>query len=222
MADLTALPRDLLSTISTNLRYEDIQNLCRTNRSLANTCKSNQFWQGLIAQKYPMYINDSNYNQNPEALFELLDRSYFVTITSSTQPKPLVIVNDDIEPINGALFAYFDTVRFDIPKNKRSINAVGPGNNELSYTAMTEVWRNVIAFENFATTRGSELEGLSQKGLKLYAFKLVFPSGSNRHSSIFHDVSPKFIQSAMRVYTYLGIIPVLKEFNNSIFGPRWN
>ena len=47
------LPSRLVTAIALDLSYEDIMNLCRTQRKMAKLCRSDQFWRLLLARDYP-------------------------------------------------------------------------------------------------------------------------------------------------------------------------
>ena len=82
------LPDEILrSVIDQGLTYRDIINLCQTNKFFYRRCQQPQFWQNLLAFRYPHYRVDVNAaDLNYQELYRQAELDYVVFINRNGEP----------------------------------------------------------------------------------------------------------------------------------------
>ena len=80
---LPNLPLEVREAIADSLSYPEILSLCRTDRAWREICQDENFWKGLLLQRFPSAKLDPNltWKENYAQLERLMRRNYYLTVT---------------------------------------------------------------------------------------------------------------------------------------------
>lgn len=123
------LPKDILNIIAGNLSYDDIIQLCQTNKRFADRCRQDDFWETLLLVRYGDYIHPEDVS--PREMFYNYEMMTNVFITDPKQGGYIYLtLNDDDVLISCVIGFLLEAVSYndlgDISRMKTWKKVIGP------------------------------------------------------------------------------------------------
>lgn len=170
-----ALPYDIRKLIPEYFNYQDILNLCKTEKALARICRDDGFWELLLRERHPYYLPQAG--MSFREMFRHAETMYVVYLYMDNE---LIYDNDsrDDDNLIAAVLAqeiltYVERISRTSPKAVYKLDAYYPGGKQLAPHQI-----QAISKLHLVRTRGIALAvKLVEEGNDVYTIQGLRPDG---------------------------------------------
>lgn len=193
----SVLPYEIVSMIPEDFTYQDIVNLCKTEKSLNRLCQDDNFWSLLLQDRHPHYLRRADLTARE--MFRHAETMYLVYLYQNNQLIYSDVSADD-DNIIAAILAE-DILSY----TSRSSSTGGPQYRLLAYYPGGQQLQphqiNALLTLHRVSGRGLKpAQQLVNKGNDVYTFQMTRPDDVTTVRRVM-NVSPETLQTMTLILT---------------------